>query len=128
MATAAYQVEGAVKNEGKGPTLWDWNSRQPNGVVDNTTGWDFNRIYAGLTILNLRDCILGDVVDLQYYLYKEDIARVAALGFNAHSFSSVLSCNHDYSSRSHRGVCIQNILGEDIPIRHSRLTCQPGRH
>lgn len=38
VATAAYQVEGAVKNEGKGPTLWDWNSRQPNGVVDNTTG------------------------------------------------------------------------------------------
>ncbi|KAF8188980.1 glycoside hydrolase superfamily [Pholiota molesta] len=66
VATAAYQVEGAVKNEGKGPTLWDWNSRQPNGVVDNTT---------------------GDVVDLQYYLYKEDVARVAAIGLNAHSFS-----------------------------------------
>ncbi|KAF9471973.1 glycoside hydrolase family 1 protein [Pholiota conissans] len=66
VATAAYQVEGAVKNEGKGPTLWDWNSRQPNGVLDNTT---------------------GDVIDLQYYLYKEDIARVAAIGLNAHSFS-----------------------------------------
>ncbi|KAG6831012.1 hypothetical protein H0H92_013199 [Tricholoma furcatifolium] len=66
VATAAYQVEGAVKNDGKGPTMWDWNSRQPNGVVDNTT---------------------GDIVDLQYYLYKEDVARVAALGINAHSFS-----------------------------------------
>nr|GAT60644.1 glycoside hydrolase family 1 protein [Mycena chlorophos] len=64
--TAAYQVEGAVKNEGKGPTLWDWNSRQPGGVFDNTT---------------------ADVVDLQYYLYKEDVLRVAALGVNAHSFS-----------------------------------------
>lgn len=38
VATAAYQVEGAVKNEGKGPTMWDWNSRQPGGVGDNTTG------------------------------------------------------------------------------------------
>ncbi|KAF5310173.1 hypothetical protein D9619_010217 [Psilocybe cf. subviscida] len=66
VATAAYQVEGAVKNEGKGPTMWDWNSRQPGGVVDNTT---------------------GDIVDLQYYLYKEDVSRVAALGINAHSFS-----------------------------------------
>ncbi|KAF8964495.1 glycoside hydrolase family 1 protein [Flammula alnicola] len=66
VATAAYQVEGAVKNEGKGPTMWDWNSRQPNGVVDNTT---------------------GDVVDLQYFLYKEDVARVAAIGVNAHAFS-----------------------------------------
>lgn len=66
VATAAYQVEGAAKNEGKGPTVWDWNSRQPGGVTDNTT---------------------GDVVDLQYFLYKEDVVRVAALGVNAHSFS-----------------------------------------
>ncbi|KAF8066627.1 glycoside hydrolase superfamily [Lyophyllum atratum] len=66
VATAAYQVEGAVKNEGKGPSMWDWNSRQPGGVIDNTT---------------------GDIVDLQYYLYKEDVARVAAIGINAHSFS-----------------------------------------
>ncbi|KAJ7267247.1 glycoside hydrolase superfamily [Mycena rebaudengoi] len=66
VATAAYQVEGAVKNDGKGPTVWDWNSRQPGGVIDNTT---------------------GDVVDLQYYLYKEDVVRVAALGVNAHSLS-----------------------------------------
>ncbi|KAF9560791.1 glycoside hydrolase [Agrocybe pediades] len=66
VATAAYQVEGAAKSEGKGPTMWDWNSRQPNGVADNTT---------------------GDIVDLQYFLYKEDVARVAALGVNAHSLS-----------------------------------------
>jgi beta-glucosidase len=66
VATAAYQVEGAAKSDGKGPSMWDWNSRQPGGVVDNST---------------------GDIVDLQYYLYKEDVARVAALGVNAHSFS-----------------------------------------
>ncbi|KAJ7251123.1 glycoside hydrolase family 1 protein [Mycena haematopus] len=66
VATAAYQVEGAVKNEGKGPSVWDWNSRQPGGVLDNTT---------------------ADIVDLQYFLYKEDVVRVAALGVNAHSFS-----------------------------------------
>lgn len=66
VATAAYQVEGAVKDEGKGPTMWDWASRQPGGVADNTT---------------------GDIVDLNYYLYKVDTARVAALGLNTHSFS-----------------------------------------
>ncbi|KAJ3565484.1 hypothetical protein NP233_g7603 [Leucocoprinus birnbaumii] len=66
VATAAYQVEGATKSEGKGPHMWDWNSRQPDGVVDGTT---------------------GDVVDLQYFLYKEDVARVAAIGLNAHSLS-----------------------------------------
>ena len=47
VATAAYQVEGATKNEGKGPTMWDWASRQPGGVIDNTTGeshvvWTFD--------------------------------------------------------------------------------------
>ncbi|KAK0199710.1 glycoside hydrolase superfamily [Desarmillaria ectypa] len=66
VATSAYQVEGAAKNEGKGPTMWDWASRQPDGVFDNST---------------------GDVVDLQYFLYKEDVQRSAALGVTAHSFS-----------------------------------------
>ncbi|PBK66031.1 glycoside hydrolase [Armillaria solidipes] len=66
VATAAYQVEGATKNEGKGPTMWDWASRQPNGVFDNST---------------------GDIVDLHYFLYKEDVERSAALGVTAHSFS-----------------------------------------
>ncbi|KII90092.1 glycoside hydrolase family 1 protein [Plicaturopsis crispa FD-325 SS-3] len=66
VATAAYQVEGAAKADGKGPTTWDWAGRQPLAIADNTT---------------------GDIVDLHYYLYKEDVARVAALGVNAHSFS-----------------------------------------
>lgn len=38
VSTAAYQVEGATKSEGKGPTTWDWASRQPDFVADNTTG------------------------------------------------------------------------------------------
>ncbi|KAK0436821.1 glycoside hydrolase superfamily [Desarmillaria tabescens] len=66
VATAAYQVEGAAKDEGKGPTMWDWATRQPNATYDNTT---------------------GDIVDLQYFLYKEDVQRIAALGVTAHSFS-----------------------------------------
>ncbi|SJL09064.1 related to beta-glucosidase [Armillaria ostoyae] len=69
--TAAYQVEGATKNDGKGPTTWDWASRQPNAIADNTTG----------------KTSTSDVVDLQYFLYKEDIMRSAALGVKAHSFS-----------------------------------------
>ncbi|KAJ4475646.1 glycoside hydrolase superfamily [Lentinula aciculospora] len=66
VASAAYQVEGAVKDEGKGPSIWDWASRQPGVITDNST---------------------ADVVDLHYYLYKEDVARIAALGVNSHSFS-----------------------------------------
>ena len=69
VATASYQVEGATKLEGKGPTTWDWAGRQPGAIADGTN---------------------GDIVDLQYLLYKNDTARVAALGFNTHSFSYVL--------------------------------------
>lgn len=32
---------------------------------------------------------LGDITDLQYFLYKEDTARIAALGVTSHSFSYV---------------------------------------
>ncbi|EJC97652.1 glycoside hydrolase [Fomitiporia mediterranea MF3/22] len=60
VVTAAYQVEGAVKLEGKGPTNWDWAQRQPGFVIDDTN---------------------GDITDLQYLLYKNDTARTAALGF-----------------------------------------------
>ncbi|WWC61993.1 uncharacterized protein I303_104580 [Kwoniella dejecticola CBS 10117] len=65
-ATAAQQWEGAVKDGGKGPTVWDWASRFPGFIADNTT---------------------SDVGDLGYYLYKQDIARLAALGGNVYSFS-----------------------------------------
>ncbi|TFK50504.1 glycoside hydrolase family 1 protein [Heliocybe sulcata] len=66
VSTAAYQVEGAVKEDGKGPTSWDWATRQPGGTTDGTT---------------------ADITDLQYYLYKLDVVRMAALGINTHSFS-----------------------------------------
>jgi beta-glucosidase len=46
--------------------MQDWASRFPGFIADNTT---------------------ADVGDLQYYLYKEDIARLTALGANAYSFS-----------------------------------------
>ncbi|KAK7054359.1 hypothetical protein VNI00_003553 [Paramarasmius palmivorus] len=40
--TAAYQVEGAAKDDGKGPTNWDWASRQPGYISDNTTVIDYS--------------------------------------------------------------------------------------
>ena len=33
VATAAYQVEGAVKSEGKGPQGWDWASHIPGQLA-----------------------------------------------------------------------------------------------
>jgi hypothetical protein len=49
-SSSAYQIEGAAKDEGKGPSIWDLLShRVPNYVSDNTT---------------------GDVVAQHYYLYR----------------------------------------------------------
>ncbi|KAH9887481.1 putative beta-glucosidase 34 [Xylariomycetidae sp. FL2044] len=60
VASSSYQIEGAAKDEGKGPSIWDLLShRVPGLIADNST---------------------GDVVGSHYWLYKKDIARLKALG------------------------------------------------
>jgi len=51
VASAAYQVEGAVKAEGRGPSIWDV-------LLHRVTGY---------TVANQT----GDIADNQYYLYKQ---------------------------------------------------------
>jgi hypothetical protein len=51
VASAAYQVEGAAKDEGRGPSIWDVLTHRVIGyTVSNDT---------------------GDIADNQYYLYKQ---------------------------------------------------------
>lgn len=53
VAGAAYQTEGAVRDEGRGPSIWDVMShRAPNYIKTNET---------------------GDVADNHYYLYKQGL-------------------------------------------------------
>ncbi|KAF2455498.1 glycoside hydrolase superfamily [Lineolata rhizophorae] len=59
VASSAYQIEGAARAEGKGPSVWDFLTHQTGYVADGTT---------------------GDNVAEHYWLYKEDIARLGALG------------------------------------------------
>ncbi|KAF2871329.1 WD repeat-containing protein 26 [Massariosphaeria phaeospora] len=60
VSSSSYQIEGAAKDEGKGPSIWDLLShRVPNFVMDNST---------------------GDVVASHYYLYKQDFAGLKTLG------------------------------------------------
>lgn len=60
LSASAYQLEGAVKDEGRGPSIWDLLShRVPNQVADNST---------------------GDVLGMHYYLYKQDFARLKTMG------------------------------------------------
>jgi beta-glucosidase len=65
-ATASYQVEGAVKEDGRAPSVWDTFSHTPGKVVNNAT---------------------GDVADDHYHRYKEDVQLMNALGVKAYRFS-----------------------------------------
>ena len=66
VATASYQVEGAVNEGGRGESIWDVFCRKPGAV------------YAGES---------GAVACDQYHRYVEDIALIKELGFNSYRFS-----------------------------------------
>jgi beta-glucosidase len=65
-ATAAYQVEGAVDEDGRGRSIWDTFTHIPGKVVDGTT---------------------GDVACDHYHRYAEDVATMADLGLGSYRFS-----------------------------------------
>lgn len=65
-ATASYQVEGAVEEDGRGKSIWDTFSHTPGKVVENAT---------------------GDVADDHYHRYKEDVQLMKALGVKSYRFS-----------------------------------------
>jgi beta-glucosidase len=65
-ATAAYQVEGAVSEDGRGPSIWDTFSHLP-GRTNNGDN--------------------GDVADDHYHRYKEDVQIMKSVGLKAYRFS-----------------------------------------
>ncbi|BCB85474.1 GH1 family beta-glucosidase [Phytohabitans suffuscus] len=65
-ATAAYQIEGAARDDGRGPSIWDTFSRTPG------------KVYAGHT---------GDVACDHYHRYPDDVGLMADLGLHAYRFS-----------------------------------------
>src|SRR5262245_1358920 len=38
VATSSYQIEGAWKEDGKGPSIWDTYAHQPGNIRNNDTG------------------------------------------------------------------------------------------
>ena len=40
VATSAYQIEGAVAEDGRGPSIWDTFSHTPGKTVNGDTGGD----------------------------------------------------------------------------------------
>ncbi|WP_431909575.1 GH1 family beta-glucosidase [Micromonospora carbonacea] len=65
-ATASYQIEGAARDDGRGPSIWDTFSRTPG------------KVFAGHT---------GDVACDHYHRYADDVALMAELGLKAYRFS-----------------------------------------
>lgn len=66
VATAAYQIEGAAREDGRGPSIWDAFSRMPG------------RVHGGDT---------GDVACDHYHRWEEDLDLIASLGVKAYRFS-----------------------------------------
>lgn len=65
-ATAAFQVEGAVHEDGRGPSIWDTYAHTPGKIVNNDN---------------------ADVADDFYHRYKEDIQLMQRLGVRGFRFS-----------------------------------------
>ncbi|MFS4092846.1 GH1 family beta-glucosidase [Streptomyces sp. AF1A] len=65
-ATSAYQIEGAVREHGRTPSIWDTFSHTPGKTAGGDT---------------------GDIAVDHYHRYREDVALMAGLGLNAYRFS-----------------------------------------
>ncbi|MEO3790363.1 GH1 family beta-glucosidase [Nonomuraea sp. B10E15] len=65
-ATSAYQIEGAVEEDGRGRSIWDTFTRKPGRVLNGHN---------------------ADVAIDHYHRYKDDVAVMARLGLSAYRFS-----------------------------------------
>lgn len=65
-ATSSYQIEGAHLEDGKGPSIWDAFCLIPNRIKNGDH---------------------GDLAIDHYHKFKEDVAMMKALGFQAYRFS-----------------------------------------
>jgi beta-glucosidase len=65
-ATAAYQIEGAVREDGRTPSIWDTFSHTPGKVANGDT---------------------GDIAVDHYHRWRDDVRLMADLGLTAYRFS-----------------------------------------
>ncbi|GGQ02048.1 GH1 family beta-glucosidase [Streptomyces mutabilis] len=65
-ATSAYQIEGAVREDGRTPSIWDTFSHTPGKTAGGDT---------------------GDIAVDHYHRYRDDVALMKELGLGAYRFS-----------------------------------------
>jgi beta-glucosidase len=66
-STSAYQIEGAVEEDGRGRSIWDSFSHRPGNILDDAT---------------------GDIACDHYHHWPEDVALVRELGIGAYRLST----------------------------------------
>jgi beta-glucosidase len=66
-STSAYQIEGAVKEDGRGPSIWDTFSHLPGTILGDDT---------------------GDIACDHYHRWSEDVALMRELGIGAYRLST----------------------------------------
>ncbi len=65
-ATSAYQIEGAVNEDRRGPSIWDSFAHTAGKILDKSN---------------------ADVANDHYHLFKDDVQLIKALGAKAYRFS-----------------------------------------
>lgn len=65
-ATSAYQIEGGVRADGRGPSIWDVFGRRPGAIADGDT---------------------GDMACDHYHRFRSDVALMKDLGLQSYRFS-----------------------------------------
>jgi beta-glucosidase len=66
-STAAYQIEGAVREDGRGPSIWDAFTHLPGNILGDDT---------------------GDVACDHYHRWRDDVALMRELGIGAYRLST----------------------------------------
>jgi len=66
VATASYQIEGAWQADGKGESIWDRFSHEPDRIIDGSN---------------------GDIACDHYHLWADDIALMKSLNIQSYRFS-----------------------------------------
>src|SRR5271154_1488492 len=65
-ATSAFQIEGALDVDGRGPSIWDVFQSNPKNIIDQSTA-----------------AVAAD----SYRRYKDDVALLSGAGLNSYRFS-----------------------------------------
>ena len=66
VSTSAYQIEGALHEDGRGPSIWDTHCREGGRIAGGDT---------------------AEIACDHYHRYREDVALIAGLGVDAYRFS-----------------------------------------